>query len=213
MRVLRDATNQQELKFAQRHLATMQRYADKYEFPSHNLADTPQFLVKEAQLQAAWVEERKKERDIPKQKTVPNSCLPHDECAACDFQVECRVCNCFYSWSELAAGDGCCVKCQGAVASRSRPATLGIKNDPTQDSAEYLPGDNAFGLLEEIFVDCAGCGVSASWSLLSLGDGRCPACVGGKHGADLDQVVETGYQNAASSSARWQRHRSQAGET
>merc|ERR1712178_276425 len=63
MSMLRDATNQQELKFAQRHLATMQRFSDKYELPSKKLAGAPKFIANEAKLQAAWVDGQKKDKD------------------------------------------------------------------------------------------------------------------------------------------------------
>jgi hypothetical protein len=224
MSILRDAANQQELKFAQRHLAAMQRYSEKYELPSKVLAGTPQFMLKEARLQAAWVEEHHKKKSALESgdSVDAKSCSNPD--SACDFEVECRICNCTYSWSDLAAGDGCCRACSSArlSSSSSQQPTVANSGQSALEAAQPFsepctePEDFQPCRAEELLVECARCGQTAPWSLLSLGDGICEACMGGK-GSDLavqatihEQVsltaeVQGGQSEASSSSARWQR--------
>merc|ERR1712232_344314 len=73
MSSLRDATNQQELKFAQRYLAAVQRHSEKYELPSKVLTGTPEWIVKEAQVQEAWVKEQAEERKRAKAARCQNA--------------------------------------------------------------------------------------------------------------------------------------------
>lgn len=221
MSMLRDATNQQELKFAQRHLAATQRYAEKYELPSKVLAGAPQFIVKEARMQAAWVDERKKEKSVlePSQKVDADHCLHENDEYTCDFQVECRICNCFYSWSELLAGDGCCVTCSGqktSVTDVSSLATTCLE----EEASSSAPSSSGACSAEVLLVECAACGSSFPWSLLAVGDGVCPACVSRSSAQDSSTAAAAEeaeescktesvvHVKAVSSNARWQRHSS-----
>merc|ERR1711871_70742 len=187
MDILRDASNQQELKFAQRQLAATQRYSEKYELPSKVLSGAPQFIAKEARIQAAWVEERKKEKAHSDSKASidpMSDCCDTDDANSCDFQVECRKCNLFFSWSDLAAGDGCCITCSSALgssdANRQTPAASTCDVGASAPSISFNLHCENSGVafpVEELLVECAVCGISAPWSLLSVGDGTCPECI------------------------------------
>lgn len=123
-----------------------------------------------------------------------------NENEVCNFHVECRVCNCFYSWSELVDGDGCCLSCLNehvtAVDGNTSHTAFGDIRD-LGNSAYQCPG-------EEMSAEC----VSASRSLLSLGDGHCSAS---EQTDMLDAHVDAEmHPQAASSRGRWQRHKCHA---
>lgn len=208
MGVLREATNQQELKFAQRQLAAMHRYSEKYELPTKQLSGAPQFIAKEAREQAVWVEKLVKEKD-----SKPNggaSKEDHDGREDNDFQVQCRLCDHFYYWNELAMGDGCCRTCSKAAK---------VLEESVLDS---------LALAEDVVVECSGCGILAPWTLLAPGDGKCSHCCGSVAEtscvelsgdscepaagipANSHLVPESG---ASSSSSRWQRHVTRGSES
>lgn len=215
--ILRDATNQQELKFAQRHLAAMQRYSEKYELPSKVLSGAPKFIGEEARSQAAWVEDRKKEKnnvEMPVHDRA-NDCDVADE----DLQVECRVCSCFYSWQDLIERDGCCSLCY--VSAESSGANSSVANDICKDGCDAGWSKDSvldcLSLAPDLLVECIGCSESMPWTLLSQGDGKCTKCF------DASVVASEGMEGVcqrsspllcddalvahpeAASSARWQR--------
>eukprot|EP00931_Biecheleriopsis_adriatica_P063779 TRINITY_DN38691_c0_g1_i1.p1 TRINITY_DN38691_c0_g1~~TRINITY_DN38691_c0_g1_i1.p1 ORF type:complete len:907 (-),score=212.24 TRINITY_DN38691_c0_g1_i1:261-2981(-) len=188
MTELREAQNQQELKFAQRKLATTQRFAEKYELPSKVLSGAPSFIAKEAQLQAAWVEQRKKEKDNCSQTAKADS-DPH---AGFDIEVECRVCTVQVSWSMLREGDGICAECSAAGHCKAAPVS-------------EVPETRAD---EDFLVECTKCGLPASWSLLAPGDGYCPSCVSNET-ATIDSGSGAG---SSSASSNWRRRHRQDSE-
>jgi len=174
MSVLRNASNQQELKFAQRKLAATQRYAEKYEMPGKVLTGKPKFISQEASDQAKWVEERKEER-----KKVPKNDVTHvlDGEAVADLEVECRICNELFSWHVLQSADGCCEQCSACMEamtnSGSHMQTTDLQVEPALD---IMAEHEEEALAADLLVECAACCTPAPWSVLASGDGRCPGC-------------------------------------
>eukprot|EP00928_Gymnodinium_smaydae_P015826 TRINITY_DN15884_c0_g1_i2.p1 TRINITY_DN15884_c0_g1~~TRINITY_DN15884_c0_g1_i2.p1 ORF type:complete len:963 (-),score=159.90 TRINITY_DN15884_c0_g1_i2:229-2700(-) len=216
---LREATNQQELKFAQRNLAAMQRHAAKYELPTKVLKGAPKYILEEARAQEAWVEQQKtmdKDKAMPKSVENAASKLTAQEEQPCDLQVECRQCGCFYSWSELEDGDGRCTSCRSCVQPAQTSDSQGCSDSCAASCA--LSAQVERPASEVLLVECASCGIPASWSLLSLGDGKCPECSKLPQDASAEgraeQTSHTLVREAlvvhpeaasSSSSSRWQR--------
>lgn len=198
MAVLRDAKDQQELKFAQRRLASMQRFAEKQEIPKKVLTGAPKFISTEARLQAAWVAEKKAERDTG--KTAGKYCASGPSAAAedaVDLHVECRRCGLAFSWAVLAAGDGCCAECLHAPAGSGQARTSA---QPAQLARPPVcEGDLAPA--EDLLVQCRGCDTTELWSQLEAADGLCASCASAENttaGAASEQKAVSASVEAGS---------------
>jgi len=214
MQVLREAANQQELKFAQRNLATVQRRAQKYELPNKVLKEMPHWIAKEAQLQAEWVAERKKEKGLPKTGKTDDSVGSIDDIDDIpdaslfgEIEVECRTCGKMFAWEALRVGDGSCASCcSGSVSPFDKAA---VEFGTATASSSTLKGSRNQGAVsqaqetcgEDLMVECAECGSPALWSILSLGDGKCPSCFAGSGSSSTACSTEP--------SSKWRRHRSE----
>jgi len=187
MGVLREAANQQELKFAQRRLAAMHRHAEKQELPKKVLAGVPQFLATEARLQEAWVAEKKASGE--KAEDADPELID-----AVDFQVECRACGTFFSWSALKAGDGCCTDCCSKSHARS-------SSQASTATPQCLPEN-------DLLVACSRCGLEVFWSKLAEGDGVCASCAArpAEPSAASSQMGTCTEGVEDSAAPRWMRH-------
>jgi len=178
MSVLKDAANQQELKFAQRRLAATHRYSEKQELPKKKLTGAPKFIAEEARLQGNWVAAQK---TMSKDKAA-SSDDPGEhgaaEDASGDLQVECLSCGDTYSWAVLRASDGLCCACADAaamaVASENfTPSHVSGLDDCSNGGVVKAPAGAA---ADDLMVECATCSVAAPWSVLHSGDGHCSQC-------------------------------------
>merc|ERR1712048_1431366 len=116
----------------------------------------------------------------------------------CQIQVECASCSTPYDWAHLQPGNGVCVACCASSSGNE------LQANSSQAACERSGCD------EDLEVECQGCAKPCPWSVLSVGDGRCPTCFEQVRTQDTETTQP--LHNLAPASS-WRARRRQAGAT